>query len=65
MRLWAEAPNVGTPGRKIKSRKVGAAAKTYDKLDVADREELKHPGGGKGVNRENAVPVAPKNQPKR
>jgi hypothetical protein len=52
----AEAPKVGTPGRNSKSRKAGGAAKAYDKLEVADRDELKHPGGGRGVNRDNAMP---------
>jgi len=58
----AEAPNVGTPGRKIKSRKVGEAAKTYDKIEVADREELKHPGSGSGANRDNAKAAVPDRQ---
>jgi len=47
--------------KPTRNAKVGEAARSYDKVDVADKEELKHPGSGSGANRDNAVP--PKGSP--
>jgi hypothetical protein len=47
--------------RQDRNAKVGEAAPAYEKVDVADREELKHPGSGIGANRDNAIP--PKGSP--
>jgi hypothetical protein len=42
--------------KPTRNAKIGAATPGYRKVDVADREELKHPGSGSGANRNNAVP---------
>jgi len=50
------------PTRKPdRNAKVGKAAPRYENVDVADPEELKHPGSGSGANRDNRV--APKASP--
>lgn len=47
-------PKQPTPKRD-RNAKVGEAAPRHEKVDVADPEELKHPGSGSGANRDNRV----------
>lgn len=60
LRRWGGMPKQPIPKRS-RNAKVGEAARSYEKVDVADPEELKHPGSGSGVNPTNAVP--PKGSP--